>query len=122
MSMRRARMRGSAVRWIEEWCVRPGGGPVRLSPEECSLILRITSGSGAQEAQEVISGPLAAYLTLFRLCGPEARPAPPGAPFYFATDVFTLWNAASPRLREFLVRRGEKVVCPALGTAWPVAA
>jgi hypothetical protein len=55
---------------------------------------------------------------LLHVCGPEAlqkdfRPD-------VDVDIFTLWNATGPSLREVLRREGEHIA--ELGTRYPVAA
>jgi hypothetical protein len=37
-------------------------------------------------------------------------------------DIWTTWNAASADLRAVLKRNGAGIICPELGTRWPVAA
>jgi hypothetical protein len=74
----------------------------------------------SQIVQAPITTPLAAYLALLHVCGPEAvqhdfRPA-------IAPDLFTVWGAVGPKLREVLKRDGERIVCPELGTGYPAAA
>jgi hypothetical protein len=69
---------------------------------------------------ETVTGSLAAYLALLHTAGPEAlqhefTPA-------VGADVFTVWGAVGPDLRPVLRHEGERVVCPQLGTAYPVAA
>jgi hypothetical protein len=40
---------------------------------------------------------------------------------HFRPDVFTTWNAAGPRLRTFLTRKDDRILCPELGTAYEAA-
>jgi hypothetical protein len=64
--------------------------------------------------------PLAGYLTLLHVCGPEGVN---GAPVpQFGGDFFSVWNATGPELRVVLKRDGEHIICPELGTRWPAAA
>jgi hypothetical protein len=67
-----------------------------------------------------VTGPLAAYLALLHVCGPEGkqREFQPNV----STDIFTFWGAVSPELRRVLELEGGTVVCRALGTRYPVAA
>ena len=113
----------SAVTWIERYCVVPSGPErgqhVRLSQAQRETVRRIYDGPQGSEAAAV-SGPLAAYLALLHTCGPEAlqqdfRPA-------VAADIFTVWGATGPDLREVLKRDRDHIVCPELGTRWPAAA
>ena len=90
---------------------------MQLTFEQRCVVHELFAG-GLQPAE--VAGPLAAYLVLFSLAGPEARTGAP-AP-QFTIDVFTLWNAAGPELRAYLRRRGETIVCPELGTRWTRAA
>ncbi len=68
----------------------------------------------------IINPPLTAYLALLHICGPEALGKTP--PPQFAADIFTVWGATGPRLREVLRRDGGRIVCPELGTLYPAAA
>ena len=111
------RTRGEqAIAWVESWCVTPAGKLVRLGAEERATIYRLLDGG----IEDDIGGPLAAYIVLLHLAGPEARTGAP-AP-QFGVDVFSLWAAASPDLRAYLRRHGETVTCPELGTRWSRAA
>lgn len=67
-----------------------------------------------------VSGPLAAYLALLHLCGPEAlqREFVPKV----EADIFTTWSAVSPALREVLKLERGQITCPELGTRYPAAA
>jgi hypothetical protein len=121
----RSRTRGErAINWIEDFCLFPSGfrkgDRVRLSLEQRTIIMRIFDHPNGQLHPEPVAEPLAAFLVLFGLAGPEApgsRTPPP-----FASDLFSVWAAAGPRLRAVLRRRGEMIECPELGTAWPSAA
>jgi hypothetical protein len=114
---RRPLTRGEqAVVWIETWCITPGGQGVRLASEERATLYKIYDAG----LPELAEGRLAAYLSLLHLCGPEARTA--GELPRFATDIFSLWNAASPELRVHLRRHGDVISCPQLGTVWSAAA
>jgi hypothetical protein len=67
-----------------------------------------------------VAGTLAAYLALLHVCGPEAlqkkfRPE-------LNADLFSVWGATGPRLKEVLRREGGRIVCPQLGTRYPTAA
>jgi hypothetical protein len=109
-----------AVRWIERFCVVPGGPErgqhVRLSPVQRETVRRIYDGPQGSEAVPT-TGPLAAYLALMHVCGPEAlqqdfRPA-------VAADIFTVWNATGPDLREVLRLEHGQITCPEIGTRYP---
>jgi hypothetical protein len=65
-----------------------------------------------------ITGRLAAYLVLLHLCGPEYGGDPPPL---VTPDSFSLWNAVGPRLRPFLRRDLETIVCDELGRSWKAA-
>jgi hypothetical protein len=122
--MRKPLSRGNrAVQWIETYCVVPGGPEkgqhVRLSSEQRATVRQIYDNPDGPQAAPV-TGNLAAYLALLHVCGPEAlqhefRPA-------VSADVFTVWGATGPGLREVLKRDGDGVVCPELRTRYPVAA
>ena len=110
-----------AINWIENYCVVPNGERrgqhVRLSNEERATIRRIY---GARNVRPVpVGGPLAAFLGLYHLCGPEwsadQRPQ-------CDSDLFTIWNATGPDLRAVLKRDGDAIACPELGTRWPTSA
>ena len=110
------------VHWVEEYCVAPNGERrgqhVRLTNEERATVRRIY-GDPEGVKPVPVSGQLAAFLGLYHPCGPEwdAAPRP-----QCDSDVFTVWSATGPRLREVLKRDGEAVSCPELGTRWPAAA
>jgi hypothetical protein len=67
-----------------------------------------------------VTGPLAAYLALLHVCGPEAleREFVPE----IDADIFSVWNATGPDLKAVLKREGGRIVCPELGTRYPAAA
>ena len=112
-----------AVRWIERYCVVPGGPErgqhVRLTQEQAQAVREIYDNPTGSEAVTA-TGPLAAYLALLHTCGPEAlqREFQPKV----EADIFTVWNATGPDLRAVLKRDGERIVCPELGTKYPAAA
>ncbi len=119
------RTRGDrAIRWIESFCLYPNGPKkgkhVRLSAEQCVAVRRIYDNPNGFADLSGINPPLMAYLALMHVCGPEALGKVP--PPQFAADIFTVWNATGPRLREVLKRHGEAIICPELGTAYPRAA
>jgi hypothetical protein len=124
--IKKPRGRGlSAVKWIEKYCLVPSGpnkgDPVALTAEERHVIHHCYDDPNGLQYTSDIGQPLAAYLVLLHICGIEAvkhSTAPP----QLHTDIFTLWGAAGPVLREYLKRQGESVTCPALDTRWPTAA
>ena len=106
--------------WIERHCLMPHGPDkgqrVRLTPAQCDVVRRIYDDAEQPE----VTGPLAAYLALLHVAGPEAvkgdfRPA-------VNADIFTTWNAVGPRLREVLTRENGCIRCPQLGTGYPLEA
>jgi len=109
-----------ANHWIELYCVTPNREEVQLTPEQRAAVYALYDAG----VSAPITGVLAAYLTLLHIAGPEARPVArePRELLNLQTDVFSVWNAASLRLREHLQRRGDRVVCPGLGTCWPAPA
>ncbi len=66
---------------------------------------------------EPATGPLAAYLALLHLCGPEYGGGVP----VVETDAFSVWSSTSVQLRDVLKREGSTIVCPELGTSYPPA-
>jgi hypothetical protein len=112
-----------AVYWIEQFCIYPSGfnrGQYAvLTPAQKQVVHEIYDhADGPQDIP--VDGPLAAYLALLHVCGPEAlqrnfRPA-------VTADIFTVWSATGPKLKEVLKRDGERIVCPELGTQFPAAA
>src|SRR5262245_45958653 len=111
-----------AITWIEKYCVVPHGFDkeqhVRLTRQQRDTIRKIYDTDGMSEI--VQAEPLAAYLALLHVCGPEAlqkefRPD-------VATDIFTVWNSVGPDLRAVLKRDGDHITCPELGTRYPMAA
>jgi hypothetical protein len=124
-SMIRGTSRGTeAVSFIEDFCVihagQRHGDQVRLTEPQRDIVRMIYDSPNGPGFDSVahIDPPLAAYLTLLHLCGPEYRSPPPKNP----ADIFTLWSVAGPRLRQYLKRQGDAVTCPELGTHWPTAA
>ncbi|MFY9599528.1 MAG: hypothetical protein WBX05_09020 [Pseudolabrys sp.] len=122
--MRKSLSRGDrAVKWIETYCIIPSGPEkgqhARLSVEQRATVRQIYDNPDGPQAAPV-TGNLAAYLALLHVCGPEAlqRDCRPEV----STDVFTVWGATGPDLREVLKRDGDGVVCPELRTRYPVAA
>ena len=119
------RSRGEyAVWWIETFCVEPDGRhkgkSARLTPEQCTEVLRIYDGGG--EHDEPVGGPLAAYLALLHLCSSMAKRNDP-LPAEIDVDPWTVWRAADqPELQAVLRRNGERITCPELGTEFPRAA
>jgi hypothetical protein len=113
-----ARTRGErAIVWIGRYCVRPAGPerghPVRLTAPEREIVRRIYDDA----VSAPIGGELAAYIALLHLVGIEGRMREdPPAPL--SADLFTTWNSAGPRLRAYVRRDGEALVCVALGTRW----
>ncbi len=119
------RTRGDrAINWIEKFCLYPSGPkkgkPVRLSAEQCVAVRRIYDSPNGFADLSGINAPLTAYLALLHICGPEALSKAP--PPQLAADIFTIWSATGPRLREVLKRDGGRIVCPELGTAFEAAA
>jgi hypothetical protein len=122
----RSRSRGeSAIAWIEKYCLYPAGAErglrVRLSPQQCAIIRAIYDHPEGRQPHPISSNPLAAYLALLHVCGPEATMNEEPVPV-ITTDIFTLWNAAGPDLKAVLKRDAGHVVCPELGTRFPAAA
>ena len=92
---------------------------VRLTAEQRETVRKIyDSPDGLQDM--AAAGPLAGYLVLLHICGPEAvrREFPPA----LSADIFTVWAAAGSHLRPHLRRVGACIVCPELGTRFPIAA
>ena len=111
------------VRWIEMYCLYPSGHDkgkrVVLTPAQRAVIYAVYDHPDGPQ-QLPVTGPLAAYLALLHVCGPEGkqhdfRPD-------VSSDIFTVWGAVSPELRRVLELEGGTVVCRALGTRYPVAA
>ena len=108
--------------WIEAYCIVPSGPDrgrrVKLTPVQREIVRKIYDTP--DEPRPDIDDPLAAYLALLHVCGPEAlqKEFKPDA----STDLFTVWNATGPDLRAVLKRHGAYVVCPELGTQYPSAA
>jgi hypothetical protein len=114
-----------AIDWIEKYCLYPAGPErglrVRLSQQQCAIIRTIYDHPDGRQAHTIDSNPLAAYLALLHVCGPEATRNEESVPIV-ATDIFTVWNAAGPDLKAYLKRDAGHVVCPELGTRFPAAA
>ncbi len=113
------------VGWIEKFCCFADGPyrgrPVYLSAEEREAVCSLYDAG----AKVRVTGPLAAYLALLSICGPEALlkgASRPARPVIAAVDVWTVWRAASPELQRVLTRRGEAIICPELGTSYRASA
>jgi hypothetical protein len=108
------------IAWIENYCRFPGGPyqgrPVMLTTEEQQTVRAIYEGGHGAP----VTGPMAAYIALLHVCGPEAPGRNPGPPC--ETDSWTVWRATSIDLKEVLTRRGELIICRELGTCYPAAA
>jgi hypothetical protein len=108
--------------WIEQICLVPAGpkrgARVKLTIEKRALI------AAAYDGQSLIPiiGALAAYLALFHVCGPAAKNPERYCRPPFAADMFSIWAAAGPRARAVIRRAGETIICPQLGTRFPLAA
>jgi hypothetical protein len=79
--------------------------------------------AAAYDGQSLIPiiGPLAAYLALFHVCGPAAKNPERYRRPPFKADIFSIWAAAAgPRARAVIRREGEHIVCPELGTRYPI--
>ena len=122
--MRNTRGRGwRNIAWIERHCLVPHGPekgqPVRLTRAQRDIVYGIYDGNGQPE----VTGPLAAFLALLHVCGPEALQRDFSAMLARTNaDTFTVWGAAGPRLREVLKRDGATIICPELGTKFPPVA
>jgi hypothetical protein len=80
-----------AIHWIEAFCLFPAGPDkgkrVRLSPKQRQTVLRLYDNPAGIEA-EAVPAPLAGYLALLHVCGPEGAD---GAPVpQFGGDFFQL--------------------------------
>jgi hypothetical protein len=120
--MTRKRNRGERnIHWIEKYCVVPSGPDrgqrVKLTDTQRDIVRKIYDDSDGV----AVRGPLAAFLALLSICGPEAV-RPWTTLGHFQVDIFTVWNATGPDLRAVLKRDGEIIVCPELGTRYPAAA
>jgi hypothetical protein len=112
-----------AVRWIEKYCVTPDTPEgeqrrVVLSDAERFEVWKLYNVGPMPDAP--LSGPLASYIALLHICGPEALGSDPPPPVQ--VDSWTVWRAASPALRSVLKREGEAIVCPKLGKRYPTRA
>ncbi len=103
------------ISWVEKFCCVDGRDkPIYLTQAERATIQRIYDDGTA----EPVIGRLAACLALLHVCGPEYDSEPPP----LETDLFTVWRMAGPRLRWFIRRDGETIVCSELNTRYPRAA
>src|SRR5262245_39727125 len=108
--------------WVEKFCTVPSGPQrgeyVRLTQVQRDTIRKIYDTDDGDA--EAVTLPLAAYLALLHVAGPEAlqkefRPD-------VKPDVFTTWAATGPDLKAVLKRDGERIVCPELNTRYPPTA
>lgn len=127
MLKRKKHARGDAnVAWIEQYCIVPSGPNkgehVKLAPSERALLLYIYDAANGPRSDVLIEDrTLAAYVTLLHLVGFEARQQT-FRPATVGVDSFTVWACCSEHLCEYLERKGEHIVCPALGTRYPAVA
>jgi hypothetical protein len=109
--------------WIEKYCLYPTGPDkgkrVTLTPTQRAVVHAIYDYPNGPH-QLPATGPLAAYLALLHVCGPEGtqRDFRPDV----SADIFTVWGAVSPELRRVLELDGGTILCPALGTRYPPVA
>ena len=80
----------------------PNGNPVRLTAEERAQVIWTYDQPGGFRPH-ALSGPLASYLILLHLAGPETFSCGPSPEW--AADFFTTWSAASDDLRAVLRRK-----------------
>jgi hypothetical protein len=111
------------IRWIEKHCRIPTGPDkgryVHLSNAQKELLFKIYDPPDGPQSLVVEDPELAAYVALLSICSPEATNNPDIIP-QVNVDTFSVWNAAAgEELREVLQRKGEAIVCPALGTRYP---
>jgi hypothetical protein len=111
------------IRWIEKYCRIPTGPDkgrfARLSNAQKDLMFKIYDAPDGAQALPVQDPELAAYLALIHVCGQEATGGNDFIP-QISVDTFSVWNAAAgEELRKVLERKGERIVCPALGTRYP---
>ena len=110
-----------AILWIEDYGVTPfgfdKGQRVRLTTEQKEILHKIFDTDDAPE----VTGPLAAYLALFRVAGPRDLAAHVSQTTLNA-DFFSVWNATGPDLKSVLKPDGQTIVCPELGTKFPPVA
>jgi hypothetical protein len=109
--------------WIERYCVEPSGPaqgmPVRLTNAERLIIRRIYDGGPYAAAP--VSRELAPYIALLHLCGREATQGKFTAPVV-DIDIWSVWRATTEPLQAVLKQTGGRIVCPELGTQYPMAA
>ena len=112
------------INWIQHYCVYPNGPergrPLHLTQARREQLRSIYHNPNGLRAAAVITGPLAAYVALYHVCGPLAPQREP-APLLEA-DTFTTWSATGPQLKAVLKHEGARIVCPELGTKYPAAA
>jgi hypothetical protein len=123
MSKRQETRAQRNIRWIEKHCRIPTGPDkgryVHLSRAQKELLFKSYDAPDGPQPLSVDDPELAAYVALLHICSPEATINPDILP-QIDVDTFSVWNAAdSPELREVLQRKGEHIVCPALGTRYP---
>ena len=123
----KGRFRGSreersdeVIKWIEKFCLAPSGPAkgtdVVLSADDRACLRLVYDGPGGVQRDAHIVGELAAFLIVYHVCGPVPVGGSGERP-HLDSDLWTVWNATSPRLRSVLMRKGERVVCPELGTS-----
>jgi hypothetical protein len=110
------------IRWIEQYCVEPSSGkPVGLTDADRVIIRRIYDAPGGPYGDIPVTRPLAAYLALLHICGPEALQTKFKGP-NINLDCWSVWRATSLELQAVLRRDGERIICPELDTRYPAAA
>jgi|GraSoiStandDraft_32_1057276.scaffolds.fasta_scaffold113188_3 hypothetical protein len=100
--------------WIERYCQIPfgenQGRPVKLTINERILLRKAFNFSDPSLLPK--AGPLACYLTLLNLAGPNELT---DENYQVELDCWSIWRAANDRLRQHLKREGETITCPRLG-------
>ena len=104
--------------WIECYCRQPGGSHrskyVQLTSAQREMVRKLYDRVSASTPQP-ITGPLAAYIALVHLCGPESGRTPPA----IETTDNEVWAATSARLREVLTREDKSITSLKFGTRYP---
>jgi hypothetical protein len=108
--------------WIVDYCLDPADRTrVRLSAAEREQLRELyATPDGPRDI--AVTGRLAAFLCLLHLLGREAEPHRDFRGPIVDVNIWTLWQAASPRLQQYLRRDGRRITCIELGTSFEAAA
>jgi hypothetical protein len=118
---RRPQTEGEQItEWIENYCQQPNGEPASLTFAQKETIAQIYDRANGPEDDfgPLIERKLRTYLALLHLCGIRAEHQQPIPVALQGLNLFLVWSAAGPSLKDVLQCRGGAITCPGLGTRY----